>query len=138
MRNIIRVIVFVVLFIIFNGIAIANSIDLADNGVFTDGNVLYYAPYAPFLSRGATKVNNYKISYDGYTGDVILFGRDHPTGSKVAVVYNKNNTNLVWLGSPNDNAWKLYKLNYDPQGTIIALLIFVVLCLADEVYIFHK
>jgi len=135
MRIMIRVIVFVVLFIIFHWNAIANSIDLADNGIFTDGKVLYYAPYKALLSK-ASKVNNYKISYDGYTGDVVLFGMDHPANSKVSVVYSNNNTNLVWLGNYGDNAWKLYKLNYDPQGTIITLMIFVVLCAAEKVYIF--
>lgn len=137
MRIIIRIIVFVVLFIIFHFNAIANSIDLADNGIFTEGKVLYYAPYRTLLSR-SSKVNNYKISYDGYTGDVVLFGRDHLANSKVSVVYSKENTDLVWLGNYGDNAWKLYKLNYDPQGTIITLIIFVVLCAAEKVYIFPK
>ena len=57
MRIIIRVIVFVVLFIIFHWNAITNSIDLADNGIFTDGKVLYYAPYKALLSRASKELD---------------------------------------------------------------------------------
>lgn len=133
MRVIIRIVVVVLLLIIFNGYSIFDSFNLANNGIFTDGKVLCYAPYKALLNR-SSKVNNYKVSYDGYTGDVVLWGMDHPTNSKVSVVYDKNNPNLVWLGNHGDNAWKLYKLNYDPQWTIIALIISFILYVIEIRY----
>jgi hypothetical protein len=132
MRIIIRVVVIVILLLIFNGYSIAASINLADNGVFTEAKVLAYAPY----TTGRSTINNYLILYNNYTEGIVLWGRDHPVNSKVSVVYDKNNPRLVWLGNFGDNAWELYKSNYDPKGTIIAIVIIVILYAAEQVYIF--
>lgn len=132
MCSIIRVIVFVLLISIFNANSIANLIHLTDNGVFAEAKVIRYAPY----TVGKSLMNNYVISYDNYTGDIILWGKNHPINSKVSVVYDKTNACLVWLGNPGDSSWQLYKSNYDPKYTIVAIIIFVVLCAAEKVYIF--
>ncbi|MBP2651651.1 MAG: hypothetical protein H6Q74_2476 [Firmicutes bacterium] len=132
MRITIRVIVFVILLLLFNGYSIAMSVNLADNGVFTEAKVLTYAPY----KTGRSTINNYLILYDNYTAGIVLWGRDHPVNSKVSVVYDKNNPSLVWLGNIGDDAWEVYKSNYDPKGTIIAAVVFVILCIVEQVYIF--
>ena len=134
MRIINRVIVFVLLISIFNANSIANLIHLTDNGVFAEAKVIRYAPY----TVGKSLMKNYVISYDNYTGDIILWGKNHPINSKVSVVYDKTNSCLVWLGNPGDSSWELYKSNYDPKYTIVAIIIFVVLCAAEKVYIFSE
>ena len=132
MRIIIRVVVLLILLIICNGYSIATSINLSDNGIFTEAKVLAYAPY----TKGRSIINNYLILYNNYTGGIVLRGKNHPVNSKVSVVYDKNSPRIVWLGTFGDDAWELYKSNYDPKGTIFAIGIFVMLWAAEQVYIF--